>query len=113
MNDTICRLYSFGFTIELIAKSFDVIHPICHDNGISIEHTLNGRRQRGASIFLRARSGIDFAGQAQASVVNVVNFEAFHSRLVGFGDFLLQVLNQLRASEGLAAGWVARNENQL
>jgi hypothetical protein len=113
LDDAVWRLLAFGFAVQLIAETFDVVHAIGNDNGVAIQDTLNGRVESRPSIFLSSCSGVDIAVQSKKVIVDVLEFQTFDARFRGLFDALLEVLDELLAAVRLARFGVAGEEEEL
>jgi hypothetical protein len=90
----------------LVAEAFDVVHAVGDDDRVLIEDALDGGGKGRAGIFLRARGGVDGAGESEGVVGDVDDFQALDSRGGGVGDFLVEVGDELLAAGCFAAGRV-------
>lgn len=106
MNYAICSLHCFCFAVELVAETFDVVHSVCYDDCVLREVPFYGGGEGCSSVFFGTSCGIDIAIEAKIVVIDVDDFETFVSGFLGGGDFVGEVLDELGASRGFAAGGI-------
>lgn len=78
------RLHGFGFAVQLVAETLDVVHPIGDDEGVLGKVSLDSRREGSAGIFLCPRGGIvDIPGKGKGIVGDVNSFQLFDACIPG------------------------------
>lgn len=116
MHHAIRRRHRLRLTVQLIAKALDIIQAVRHDNGVARQGALDGGGEGGAGILFGARGAVDVgARQTQGVVGDVEELEALDAGRGGIwgggggmgGDFGGEVLEELGAAVGFAAGGVA------
>jgi len=113
LDDTVRRLHTFGFAVQLIAEPFDVIHAVGDDDRVAIQGALDGRVESCTSIFFSSCSGVNIAVESEVVVVNVVEFQTFDARFRSFFDAFLEVFDDLLAAVRLARFGEAGEKEEL
>jgi hypothetical protein len=107
-------LNGLGLTIELIAKTFDIVQAVGDDNVVAGKHPLYGRILFRAGVLLSLGGMVYPTGHAKRLIVDEVNLELAGPGIGALaGDLGLEEILQLEGARGLARRGISRDDQKL